>query len=97
MENYNKIVVADDEDMCRKVAVRICRLVAPKIEVYEVSNGRDLVEKVRQNNCAFILTDNDMPLMRGLEAVVEIRSFNPHIPICLISGGSLTEEEVYKA
>lgn len=99
-QNYSRsqrIIIADDEEICRDIAARICKITVPRIEIDEVSNGRNLVEKVRQGDYALVLTDNDMPLMSGVEATRKIRTFNPYVPICLISGKFGIEKEVFEA
>ena len=81
-------IVADDEEVIRKMVSGIIRDVAEGISVREVENGRDLTKEVLGGNYDFVFTDNNMEGGNGLEAVREIRKHNPHIPICMASSDS---------
>jgi len=88
-------IVADDEETVRGFVKRLIGIASPGREVHEVGDGKGLVEKVRVGDYAFVITDNVMPRMNGLEAVAEIRKFS-EIPVCLMSG-TVGEEEARKA
>ena len=79
------IIIADDEDSMRTTFARFIRRYS-KTEVDEVGDGVDLVERVRQGDYSLVFTDNDMPSMSGLTAIIKIREFNKSIPICMVSG-----------
>ena len=50
-----------------------------------VENGKDAVASVKQNNYDIVLMDLAMPIMGGLEATKEIRTFNKNIPIIAVT------------
>ncbi len=62
-------------------------LQAAGYEVVAVGNGRQLVERFREETPDLVITDVKMPLMNGFEAVSEIRreGENHHIPVIFVS------------
>jgi CheY-like chemotaxis protein len=81
-------IIADDEEAVRGLVRRVIGIVSPGREVDEVTNGKDLVEKVRTGNYAFAVTDHNMPQMSGLEAIAYIREFDKETPICICTADS---------
>ena len=63
-----------------------------KTRVDCVANGQELVDKVRDNDYCLIVTDYQMPVLDGLDAVRKIRTFNQKIPILMISGSNIEKE-----
>jgi len=90
MEKY-KIIIADDEEIQREFAkLSILETIKDKEFIFdEVSNGKDLVEKVKTNEYDIAITDNNMPFTDsddGINATKEIREFNKELPIILVTG-----------
>ena len=48
-------------------------------------NGLQAVEQVKQNTFDLVLMDINMPIMDGLKATKEIRTFNTSIPIVALT------------
>ncbi len=94
-----KIIIAEDNENLRELYVRVIKSAVDGIGIREVGDGKDLVDKVREQygNYDLIITDNKMPLMCGLEAIKEIRKDYPNIPICMISSAVPVEEMQKKA
>ena len=78
-----KILVADDEPDLREAIARVCR--SDGHETVLASNGRETVELVRSKRPDLIVLDNRMPLMSGLEALEEIRSFDSDVAVVLFT------------
>ena len=66
-----KILLAEDCDINREVAIGLLQLQGHVVEVAE--NGREAVEKVMANDYDIVLMDVEMPEMNGLEAARIIR------------------------
>ena len=69
-----KILVVDDEDIIRESLSYILR--AENYEVDEASNGKIALEKVRETSYDLVITDIEMPEMKGVELLEEIKKIN---------------------
>jgi CheY-like chemotaxis protein len=81
-----EIVAADDEPAMRALVQRVLRTAGHNVRVCD--NGQDLVRQVHAQHPDVVVTDNDMPIMSGLEAVEELRA-DPEtcdIPVVLATG-----------
>ena len=82
-----RIIIADDERLVRESLASVVMRTLNDVEVVEVGDGKELVDRVRKERYDFIITDNNMSGMSGLSAIKEIRTFNKDTPIYMISGG----------
>lgn len=82
-----KLIIADDSQTVRTSLRYMVQDLVPDTEIDEVENGADLVRKVQENPLYdLVLTDKNMPIKNGLEAIREIRmSGNSLLPIYLLS------------
>ncbi len=86
-----RIIIGDDDRMMILSYRRLLR----EIEIDEVSESKELVEKIKQSNYDLIITDNDYEdgiENGGIEAIKDIRQFNQTTPI-LLQSGELNEEK----
>jgi two-component system, chemotaxis family, protein-glutamate methylesterase/glutaminase len=84
-----RILVVDDSVVIRKV---LCEALSsdPAIEVAgTAADGRIALAKITQVNPDLITLDIEMPVMNGIETLVEIRKLYPHLPVIMFS--TLTE------
>jgi len=87
-----KIIIADDSEGFRRLLVGIVQKISKDIEIDEVSDGTDLIQKVKENDYDAVITDNTMIKMDGLAAIERIRLFNKELPIYMVSGDFLIEK-----
>ncbi|MBI2142489.1 response regulator transcription factor [Candidatus Woesearchaeota archaeon] len=87
-----KIILADDDAYVREALVPLIHHTVPGVEVVQVTNGRDLVARVRDGGFALVLTDNNMPDVGGLEAIREIREFDSEVPVYMLSSSGIEKE-----
>lgn len=64
-------LIVDDSSVIRKVAQRIME--EARFETTEAENGKEALEKCRENLPDVILLDWNMPVMDGLEFLTELR------------------------
>ncbi|MEJ2123719.1 MAG: ATP-binding protein [Alphaproteobacteria bacterium] len=67
-----RVLLADDNAINRKVATML--LVPFGAAITEAVNGKDVLEKLEQQNFDIILLDVHMPIMDGLQAISHIRA-----------------------
>ncbi|MCH9032032.1 MAG: response regulator transcription factor [candidate division Zixibacteria bacterium] len=75
MSDKIKTVIADDEPHARE---RIRRLVQSEPDlklVKELSNGRDTLEFIRENNPDLVFLDIQMPFLDGFEVICSLNDF----------------------
>jgi PAS domain S-box-containing protein len=91
------ILIAEDEPMSKLLIKTIVKQMIPDAEIVEVSNGREVVHAVLMKQPSLILMDVQMPEMDGIEAAVEIRSYEHdkklHVPIIALTAGVVKEEQ----
>ncbi len=86
MSNSKVLVVDDDREIVGAIT-KLLRLEG--IETVSVYNGREAVDRLREENINLIILDIMMPEMDGLSATINIRNTR-NIPIILLS--AKTEE-----
>ena len=80
-----RIIIADDHPLVREGLVSVLQNY-PDIEIIGlVTNGRQLVQAVKQYMPDIVITDLRMPEMNGLEAIAEIRKINGEVRCIAIS------------
>ena len=66
-------------------------------QLYTMTNGFDAIEFISNNEVDFILLDESMPGMSGLETLQRIKQLYPHMPVVLVTKNeteSLMEEAI---
>lgn len=90
MSGNAKILLVDDSAVIRGLLTKLIDA-QPGMEVLSTApNGKVGVDKTRSMNPDLVVLDIEMPVMNGLEAVVEIRKTHPKTPIVMFS--TLTEK-----
>jgi YesN/AraC family two-component response regulator len=82
-----RILLIDDDETVRTILY--LTLVHAGHEVIEARNGREGLEKFRQDVVDLVITDIVMPEKEGFEVLMKIRKKNPTLKIIAISGGGL--------
>ena len=97
MDIEKKILVIDDNEQVRKVFSKIAEKIG-----YGILTGKNGIEGVElfMNNryIKSVFSDNDMPMMNGLEATAEIRKIaneNNKYPIITLISGDEVEKPSY--
>lgn len=80
------ILLVDDEPVVRTVLER--SLQREGIRVTTAENGVEALEKIRNGRFDAVISDILMPLMDGLELLVQIKTDHPDLPVILITGAS---------
>ncbi|MFL5807111.1 MAG: response regulator [Roseiflexaceae bacterium] len=91
------ILIAEDEGDVREFLVRAVRRLAPTAEVTAASNGLEALNIFRQQPCDLILTDQRMPVMRGIELLTAVREMGSAVPVIFITADVIVEEQALQA
>jgi len=92
MDNINEIIefskklnvlYVEDNKAVREMTLLILKDLFNKVIVAE--NGREGIEKFKDNKIDLIISDVTMPIMDGLEMSKEIKKLNSNIPIVILS------------
>lgn len=86
-----RVLIVDDNVLVRQVLR--CQLEAHGFEVDEACDGVQALELVEQRPYALVLTDYRMPRLNGLSLLAHIQQRGKQIPILLMSGDLIQEEE----
>lgn len=81
--SYRILLIDDEPDL--RASIRDF-LEDFEFTVVEASNGREGLEKFKENRPNAIITDLLMPEMPGLELVERLSVSDPHVPIIVLSG-----------
>ena len=80
-----KVLVADDHPVVREGLKQILAA-AQDIEVAaEAEDGHKLLEKVREQSFDVVVMDITMPGLMGLDALKQLKSEHPQLPILILS------------
>jgi signal transduction histidine kinase/CheY-like chemotaxis protein len=72
--NLSKILLVDDNEFNRIVAVDTLKSIAPNMSILEAQSGMEAIEKLKTNEIDLVLMDIQMPKMSGIETTLFIRN-----------------------
>ncbi|HET8753091.1 MAG TPA: response regulator, partial [Salinimicrobium sp.] len=87
--HYKKILVVEDNKINQMITRKI--LEKHKVICDTADDGIIAIEKAKNEKFDLILMDIHMPGISGIEATVEIRKFDPQIPIVALTAVTLDE------
>jgi DNA-binding NarL/FixJ family response regulator len=85
MNRQIHIGIAEDHDLVRDGLVSLLKEYKRIKVVFEVSNGQELLEKLKTTKPDIILLDIEMPVMTGKEALDKIKQSHPKLKIIVVS------------
>ena len=85
MDRPTRLLIADDDDLLRRLFARAFRAEGFQVEVVE--DGEEALERVRAQRFDAILTDIGMPRLSGIELLRAVREHDADVPIVLMTGG----------
>ena len=80
------IAVVDDEDIVRSFAQMALEKLGYRVASYDSPTQCLEVLRRSQNDYALLLTDQTMPVMKGIELAAEARAIAPNLPVIIMSG-----------
>lgn len=84
-DRINRILLADDHVLVRKGIVKILEEHFPGSFFGEASNAAQTIELIRKDSWDILLLDMMMPGRSGLELIADVKTFQPGLPILVLS------------
>jgi CheY-like chemotaxis protein len=84
------ILVIDDEDQVRGATVRVLQRLG--YDATGVEDGEAGLRYVRAQPADLVITDMQMPGKSGIEVLLELRAFDPALPVIAVSGGDTSKQ-----
>ena len=92
MNKKNTVLVVDDDKAHRTMLSTL--IGGWGYEIYEADDGATAINKVKERSYDLVLMDVRMVKMSGLEALDHIKSFNPAIPVIIMTAYSSVDTAV---
>jgi two-component system response regulator HydG len=92
MKNRNTVLVVDDDDAHRTMLYTL--ISGWGYEVTEADDGATAIAKVKEQSYDLVLMDVRMVKVSGLEALEQIKSYNPAIPVIIMTAYSSVDTAV---
>lgn len=91
-----KILIVDDEPGIVELHARIVKNQLPDCEILKAYNGREALEKIRQENPSAVLLDLMMPEVDGFKVLQRMREEETSriIPVIVLTSQSLTQDDM---
>lgn len=92
--NYDRtsyiLVVDDDNTLLKFFKIHLNKFFS---RVIVVKNAKEAIDTLREKEIDLVLSDIRMPRMDGLQLMKRVRKHDAAIPVLMISGALLTEEQ----
>ncbi len=93
------IIMADDHEMVRRVMSRLLRKIPEVknqgIEIVSAEDGQQALDHYLTDPASrrLVVTDRQMPVMNGYDFATKVRENDQDVPIIMVSGGMLYDDE----
>jgi DNA-binding NtrC family response regulator len=84
------LVVDDDDSLLKFFKIHLNKFFS---RVIVVETAKDALAQLKEKEIDLVLTDIRMPKVDGLELMSKVRRFDPTIPVLVVSGALLDEEQ----
>ncbi|MFZ6672616.1 response regulator [Undibacterium sp. Xuan67W] len=85
------IAVIDDDEGIRRALLRLLR--SAGMEAHAFSSGKKFLTSRCLNRPACILIDLQMPEISGFEVIEKLQVFDPELPVIVLTGQDVSEEQ----
>ncbi|UPT70230.1 MAG: ATP-binding protein [Flavobacterium sp. JAD_PAG50586_2] len=89
------IFIVEDNKINMLLARTLVMQIVPNAKIFELQNGKDALEKTKEQLPDLILMDIQMPIMNGYDSTLEIRKIPKaeKIPIIALTAGTIVGEK----
>ena len=85
------LVVDDDDTLLKFFKIHLNKFFS---RVIVVKNAKDAIATLKEKEIDLVISDIRMPRMDGIQLMKKVRAFDPTIPVYLVSGALLTDDQV---
>jgi two-component system, chemotaxis family, chemotaxis protein CheY len=97
MPGSPRVIIADDHDAVRGLLARLVVRQYPSVTIVAVANGAEALDSYRQHGADLVITNQDMPVLDGLDLIRALRSSPPRVPILMVSSNPAIEAQALTA
>ncbi len=76
-----RILFVDDDSIWREFA----EILLGEFELFFAENGKEALDKIKEDSFDLIITDTEMPVMNGKELIIYLKAHFPEMSIIMIS------------
>lgn len=80
-----RILIADDHAIFREGLKQVVATTVNMTVVDEAINSQELLSKIKNNDYDMVILDISMPGRNGLDALLEVKSIKPKLPVLVLS------------
>lgn len=80
-----RILIADDHAIFREGLKQVVATTVNMTVVDEAINSQELLSKIKNNDYDMVVLDISMPGRNGLDALLEVKSIKPKLPVLVLS------------
>ena len=80
-----KILLIDDSSTMRKIQRRVLSEMNPEYDVVEAGNGKEALEKLKENRPDIVFLDIEMPELSGLDALRAIQELGTETKVVMVT------------
>ena len=86
-----KFLVVDDSSTMRRIVINTLKSIG-HVDIVEAENGERALAEVEKGGVEFIITDWNMPVMRGLDFILAVRAKNTTVPILMVTTNAAKDD-----
>ena len=85
---FEKILIADDSMLARKMLVASIQSVLPQAEIDTAVDGVDAVERMIDAPAEVVFVDYNMPKMNGIDVIIKMAEHFPNTHFALVTANT---------
>jgi CheY-like chemotaxis protein len=97
MTHMPHIMLVDDDDEFRLICTRLLQRGLPNVVITPLERAYTALETLANHTTDLLITNHQMPEMTGLALIGEVRARGYTLPILMISGSDLLQQEARQA
>lgn len=88
-----KVLIAEDEEYNQMVVQGMIEMLYPHVVVSVVENGKEALEKLKEENFDLLLSDVDMPVMNGYDLLSAMKAEKIGVPAISITAFAVSGDK----